>query len=299
MPDPGRYLRDLPSETRLRELQILAQRLVDSLLAGNYRSVFRGPGVEFDEVREYVDGDDVRLIDWNVSSRMGQVYTKVFREEREMTLFLVVDSSPSLDYGSGERSLRDITTLAAALLTLAATQNNDKVGGLLFSDEIDSWTAPAKGRAHAMQLIQTIATRTPHGGRTALPKALRTVGESLKRRGVVAIISDFLATGYQRELALISKHHDVIAIRVSDPIATSLPEFPLLAIGDPESGRSALVNGRSRRARFAFEQYWRNHRLQWLRECRRRGISPVEITTVDEVADRLIAYFRAQKRRRR
>ena len=219
-------LDQLPSQARLRQLQLVAQRLVESLLAGNYRSVFRGPGIEFDEVREYVEGDDARLIDWNVSSRFGSAFTKTFREEREMTLFLVVDVSPSLEFGSRPRSMRDIALVSSALLTLAAVQNNDKVGGLLFTDRIETWVSPAKGRNHAMRLLQDIIAVEPAGRGSDLSLALRTVSESLKRRGIVIVISDFLTADYQRELALMAKRHDVIALRVSDPIEQELPHDP-------------------------------------------------------------------------
>lgn len=291
-------LEQLPTEARLRRLQIIAQRLVDSLLAGNYRSVFRGPGIEFDEVREYVEGDDARLIDWNVSSRFGDVFTKTFREEREMTLFLVVDLSASLDFGTGDRTLRETALIASALMTLAAVQNNDKVGGALFTDRIESWVAPAKGRSHAMRLLQEIISAKPAGSGSNLAQALRSVSESLKRRGVVVVISDFQTANYQRELALAAKRHDVIAIRLSDPVSEELPLFPLVRVADPETGRSLWLNGRSRRFRFEFEQFWRRHRQQWLRECRRRGISAIEIRTIDDVADRLISFFQRRRARR-
>ena len=288
----------LPSLARLRQLQLVAQRLVDSLLAGNYRSVFRGPGIEFDEVREYVEGDDVRMIDWNVSSRFGSMYTKTYREEREMTLFLVVDVSSSLDFGSGARSMRDIALVSSALLTLAAVQNNDKVGGALFTDEIERWVSPAKGRGHAMRLLQDILSIEPRGGGSNLSGALRAVSESLKRRGIVIVISDFMTADYQRDLALLAKRHDVIALRITDPICSELPSFPILHVCDPETGRSLHLNGHSRRFRFTFEQFWHQHRQQWLRECRRRGVSAVEISTVDHVADRLISFFRNRGKRR-
>ena len=285
-------LEHLPSEARLRQLQIVAQRLVESLLAGNYRSVFKGTGIEFDEVREYVEGDDTRLIDWNVSSRFGQVYTKTFREEREMTLFMVVDLSASLDYGSSTRSMREVALIASTLLALAAVQNNDKVGGALFTDRIESWIAPAKGRSHALRLLQEIISIETEGRGSNLAIALKTVSESLKRRGIVVIISDFQTVDYQRELALVSKRHDVIALRLSDPVMDGLPVFSLITAADPETGQTLLLNGRSRRFRFNFEHFWRQQRQQWLRECRRRGISAIEISTVDNVADQLISFFR-------
>jgi len=290
-------LQQLPSRARLRRLQIVAQRLVENLLAGNYRSVFRGPGIEFDEVREYVEGDDTRLIDWNVSSRFGQVYTKTFREEREMTLFLVLDISTSLHYGSRTRSMREIALIASALLTLAAVENNDKVGGALFAEGIESWVSPAKGRSHAMRLLQEIVATEPKRDGSGLGTALRAVSESLKRRGIVVIISDFLTTDYQKELSLIAKRHDVIAIRISDPVTEDLPAVPFLSVSDPETGETLDIDGASKKYRFEFEQFWRRQRQQWIRECRRRGISAIEIRTVDEVAEKLIGFFRRRKNR--
>jgi uncharacterized protein (DUF58 family) len=281
----------------LRRLQIIAERLVENLLAGNYRSVFRGPGIEFDEVREYVEGDDARLIDWNVSSRFGQVYTKTFREEREMTLFLVLDISSSLAYGSQGRSMREVALVTSALLTLAAVQNNDKVGGVLFGRKISSWIPPAKGRSHAMRLLQEIGSFQPEEAGSDLGLALRTVSESLKRRGIVVIISDFLTADYQQELSLIARRHDVIAVRISDPVTELLPEIGFLSVVDPETRDTLYLDGKSRRYRFEYEQFWRRQRQQWLRECRRRGISAIEIGTVDDVAERLIGFF--QRRRKR
>ncbi|TVR66237.1 MAG: DUF58 domain-containing protein [Spirochaetaceae bacterium] len=291
-------LEHLPSEARLRQLEIVAQRLVESLLAGNYRAVFKGTGIEFDEVREYVEGDDTRLIDWNVSSRFGQVYTKTFREEREMTLFLVLDLSSSLNFGTAARSMREIALIASTLLTLAAVKNNDKVGGVLFTESIESWIVPAKGRTHALRLLQEVISHEPRRDGSNLAGALRTVTESLKRRGILVIISDFQTTNYQRELALASKRHDVIAIRIHDPVMEGLPDFPLVAVGDPETGRTIFLNGRSRRFRFDYEQFWRQQRQQWLRECHRRGISAIEIGTGDNVAERLISFFRHRSRQR-
>jgi len=191
--------------------------------------------------------------------------------------------------------MRETALIASALLTLAAVQNNDKVGGALFTDRIESWIAPAKGRNHAMRLLQEIIATRPTGNGSDLSLALRSVGESLTRRGVVVVVSDFQTAAYQRELALAAKRHDVIAIRISDPMTENLPSFPLVRVTDPETGRALWLNGRSRRYRFEFEQFWTRQRRQWMRECRRRGISAIEIRTVDDVADRLISFF--QRRR--
>lgn len=188
--------------------------------------------------------------------------------------------------------MREVSLIASALLTLAAVQNNDKVGGALFTDRIEAWVPPAKGRTHAMRFLQEIIATEPEGEGSDLAAALRTVSESLKRRGILVIISDFQTLDYQRELALAAKRHDVIALKISDPVMEELPAFPLVTAADAETGQTLFLNGRSRRFRFAFEQFWRQHRQQWLRECNRRGISAIEISTIDNVADRLISFFR-------
>lgn len=285
-------LAQLPPERSVRQLQLVAARLVGGLLAGNYRSAFRGVGIEFDEVREYVEGDDARLIDWNVSSRAGQIYTKTFREERELTLFAVLDASASLQFGSGSRSKAEVALISAALLTLAAVTNNDKVGGLLFSDRVEAWLQPAKGRRHAARLLQQIMATKPRGSGSDLAAALRLVNETLKRRSLVVIVSDFLMRGYQRELALLAKRHDVVAIRVNDPIEAQLPRVALARVRDPETGRTGYISGRSRRFRFAYEQFWVSERRHWSRECRRRGIRALEIDDDERVAEQLVRFFR-------
>lgn len=291
-------LAQLPPDRSVRQLQLVAARLVGGLLAGNYRSAFRGVGIEFDEVREYVEGDDARLIDWNVSSRADQIYTKTFREERELTLFAVLDASASLQFGSGSRSKAEVALISAALLTLAAVTNNDKVGGLLFSDRVEAWLQPAKGRRHAARLLQQIMATKPQGRGSDLAAALRLVNETLKRRSLVVIVSDFLMRGYQRELALLAKRHDVVAIRVNDPIEAQLPRVALARVRDPETGRTGYISGRSRRFRFAYEQFWVSERRHWSRECRRRGIRALEIGDEERVADQLVRFFRHSAGRR-
>lgn len=285
----------LPTEAQLRQLQLISNQLVESLLAGNYRSVFKGPGIEFDEVREYVEGDDARLIDWNVSSRLNSAFTKTFREEREMTLFLLIDVSRSLEFGSRERSAREVMLLASALLTLAAVQNNDKVGAALFTDRMEAYVQPSKGRRHAMRVLQTILKTQPAGRGSDLARALRTIGESVKHRGICVILSDFHTAGYQKELSIVARRHDVIAVRIGDPLWRELPDAGAVLVTDPETRETMVLNGRSRRFRFEFEQYWRNQRQQWQRECRRRGVSTLELDTTDDVAARLISFFRRRR----
>lgn len=281
----------------VKRIQLVASRLVENLLAGDYRSVFRGPGIEFDEVREYVDGDDARLIDWNVSSRMDQPFTKTFREERELTLLLVVDVSASLLAGPPNRMRRELVAELFALISLAAAVNNDRVGAILFSDRVEEWVAPRKGKRHALRLITDLVGVEPVGAGSDLALALRTTGEALKRRGVVIVISDFKTNGYLPDLTLIARRHDVIAIRVSDPTDVAYPPSGLIRLQDPETGRTILGHGSSNRFRSEYEQFWKEQRDEWQTQCRRRGIGTLEVSTVDDPAAQLIRFFDRRKGR--
>ncbi|MFP4113561.1 MAG: DUF58 domain-containing protein [Spirochaetota bacterium] len=281
----------------VKRIQLVATRLVENLLAGDYRSVFRGPGIEFDEVREYVQGDDARLIDWNVSSRMGAPFTKTFREERELTLVLVVDVSASLLVGAPNRSRRELVAELFALLSLAAVVNNDRVGAILFSDRIEKWVAPRKGKRHALRLIADMVSLEPHGTGSDLALALRTTGEALKRRGVVIVISDFKTSGYLPDLTLMGRRHDVIAVRVTDPADDAFPKTGLIRLDDPESRRTMLATGRSERFVGSYEAFWAQQRRTWRAECRKRGIGTMEVSTSDDAAAQLIRYFEKRKGR--
>ncbi|MFP4549529.1 MAG: DUF58 domain-containing protein [Spirochaetales bacterium] len=281
----------------VKRIQLLATRMVENLLAGDYRSVFRGPGIEFDEVREYVDGDDARLIDWNVSSRMSEPYAKTFREERELTLFLIVDVSASLALGPPDRTRREVAAEVFALLSLAAAVNNDRVGAVLFSDRIENWVAPRKGKRHALRLITDMVGVEPQGTGSDLALALRTTGEALKRRGVVVIISDFKTSGYLPDLTLMGRRHDVIAIRVADPVDHEFPKTGLIRLEDPETGRTLVAAGRSQKFRSSYKEYWKQQISLWRSECRRRGIGTLEIHTSQEVAPQLIRFFETRKGR--
>ncbi len=279
----------------VKRIQLVASRLVENLLAGDYRSVFRGPGMEFDEVREYVEGDDARLIDWNVSSRMDAPYTKTFREERELTLALVVDVSASLFSGPSHRTRREVVVELFALLSLAAIVNNDRVGAVLFSDRIESWVAPRKGKRHALRLITDLVGVEPRGVGSDLALALRTTGEALKRRGVVVVLSDFKTSGYLADLTLMGRRHDVIAIRVTDPVDRAFPVTGLIRLDDPETRRTVAAAGYSARFRASYEAYREQQRKTWLAECRKRNIGTLDVSTDQDPAAQLIRYFEHRK----
>lgn len=279
---------------RVRRLELTSNRLIDTLFSGQYRSVFRGPGIEFDEVREYSDGDDARLIDWNVTSRMDRAFSKTYREEREMLLFLLVDVSGSLRPFEGMESRFDTETTLLALLTFAAIRNNDRVGAAFFSDRIEHWIPPLKGKKHGLRIIQDLLSVQPEGRGSDLSLALRTVGESLPRRGICVVLSDFKTSNYYQELRLLARKHDTVAIRIVDSLDIEFPRSGLLQLEDPESGREILAAG-TNAYRNDYRYFWQIHRRQWLRECGRRGVSALEVRTDEDPASRLIRFFRRRR----
>lgn len=279
---------------RVRRLELTSNRLIDNLFSGQYRSVFRGPGIEFDEVREYSDGDDSRLIDWNVTSRMDRAFSKTYREEREMLLFLLVDVSGSLRPFEGMESRFDTEATLLALLTFAAIRNNDRVGAAFFSDRIEHWVPPLKGKKHGLRIIQDMLSVQPRGTGSDLSLALRTVGESLPRRGICVVLSDFKTSNYYQELRLLARRHDTVAIRIVDSLDVEFPSSGILQLEDPESGREILASGSSA-YRNDYRYFWQIHRKQWLRECSRRGVSALEVRTDEDPARRLIHFFRRRR----
>ncbi len=279
---------------RVRRLELTSNRLIDNLFSGQYRSVFRGPGIEFDEVREYSDGDDARLIDWNVTSRMDRAFSKTYREEREMLLFLLVDVSGSLRPFEGMESRFDTEATLLALMTFAAVRNNDRVGAAFFSDRIEHWVPPLKGKKHGLRIIQDLLSVQPQGRGSDLSLALRTVGESLPRRGICVVLSDFKTSNYYQELRLLARRHDTVAIRIVDSLDVEFPKSGILQLEDPESGREILASG-SRAYRNDYRYFWQIHRKQWLRECSRRGVSALEVRTDEDPARRLIHFFRRRR----
>jgi uncharacterized protein (DUF58 family) len=282
---------------KVRQLKIVSTKMLEGLYGGNYRSVFKGPGLEFDEVRNYVVIDDARFIDWNVSSRMGEPFTKTFREEREMVLMILVDVSPSLNMGTGYYNKRDIVNILLAHLTMAAVANNDQVGALFFSDRIEAWVPPTKGKKHALRLIQDGLSIVPQGKGSDLGLALRVAHESLKRRGIIMTLSDFRSSPYYREAAVVAKRHDLIAMMINDPLDEHFPPTGLIELEDPESGSVVKAAGWSSRFRKEYHDYWTLHKLTWLRECRRRKVETIEISTMDDPAARLLQFFNRRQKR--
>jgi uncharacterized protein (DUF58 family) len=289
-------MEDLSFFRRVRQIELVAAKLVDQLLGGRYRSIFRGQGIEFDEVREYVAGDDVRAIDWNVTSRMGLPHTKIFREEREIILFNVVDVSASLYAGSGEIGKNEYAAHVFAILSLAAVKNNDRVGAAFFSDRIEKWIPPAKGRKHILSLIHELLKIEPRGTGSDLDLALKGVYRNLKRRGICFIISDFRTEGYWDSLSLLARKHDCVAVKIVDPADTVFPRAGIMELEDPESGEVLFADGKSSSFRNTYERYWQGKQAAWESGCARRGVETLTLSTSEDPGVEILRFFRRRRR---
>ena len=280
-----------------RRLDLLARQTVASLQAGAHRSVYRGEGMEFDEVREYAVGDDARLIDWNVTSRIGSPFTKVFREERELNLVLVVDVSRSLLSGDGAR--RELAAWIVAILAHAAHLAGDPVSAYLFSDRRERWLPARRGRGHPLRIAGEVLAIEPSGRGSDLAGALRGVAGVLHRRATCVLVSDFRTTGFWPQLALLRRRHEVIAVRVAAAGDGEFPAVGAVDVQDPESGRVSWAAGRSRRFRAAYAAYWREHYAEIRVGCRGHGVDLLEIVTGEDPGVALAAFFRRRGRGRR
>lgn len=279
---------------RVRQMQLVSKRLVDSLFTGNYKSLFKGPGLEFDEVRSYISGDDIRFIDWNVSSRMGEPYTKTFKEEREMNIMVVLDVSASL-YRDIGGSKREIAGYLFSLIAHAANANNDRVGSLLFSDRIEHYHPPRKGSKHLLKQVSSVITLEPEGKGSDLALALRTAQDLMKRRGICFIISDFKTRGYQKELSIMSRKHDIIAIGLYDKGEKKLPRVGLTELQDRETGRRHLIHGWHRSSAEEYFDFWDLHYFRLRESCRENGVDFIEIESGEDPLEKMLTFFKRRK----
>jgi uncharacterized protein (DUF58 family) len=282
-----------------KRLQIRTRRLVDGIFAGQYHSVFKGHGIEFAEVREYVPGDDVRTIDWNVTARLGQPFVKRYVEERELTVMLLVDVSASGRFGSQARFKSEIAIEIAGLLALAATSNHDKVGLILFSDRIERFVPPQKGRNRALQVVHESLALTPEGVGTDLAGALDYLHRVVRRRAVTFILSDFQARGYETTLRIAHRRHDIVPICITDPCERALPAVGLLALADLETGRPILIDTGSRRVRDAYRAQAEARAIERRRLFAGLGLDVVEVATDEAWVPPLLRFFRRREQRLR
>lgn len=293
----------LPTELfrKIRQIEIHTRRLVNDSFAGEYHAIFKGRGMEFDEVRPYLPGDEIRTIDWNVTARMGEPYVKRYVEERELTVMLLVDASGSGDFGTVNRFKREMAAELAAVLSFAATTNNDKVGLLIFTDRVELFIPPRKGRRHVLRVIRELLAFQPEGEGTDIKLSLDTVNRVLKRRGIVFLVSDFLVDieTYRQTMFVTNRRHDVIAIDLHDPLETSIAGVGLLALEDAESGELMLIDTSNRAWRQAFAKRIDELEQNKARVFVRTGVDHIKVTTDRDYVLALTLFFQQRARRLR
>jgi uncharacterized protein (DUF58 family) len=282
---------------RVRQIEIRTNREVTDVLGGQYHSVFKGHGMEFEEVREYLPGDEVRAIDWNVTARFGHPFIKKFKEERELTVMLVVDVSASGQFGSVRQSKNELAAELAAVLAFSAIRNNDKVGVILFTDRIEKFIAPKKGRRHVLRVIREILAFEPQGSGTDLSLALDYLNHVQRRRAVCFLLSDFQDENFLKQLRVAGKRHDVVALSLRDPREEELPPVGLVELRDAETGEHALVDTLDWNVREQFAAHARR-RLETLRQLlRSAAVDHVQIRCDADYMLPLIRFFRMRERR--
>ena len=284
---------------KIRHVEIRTKGLVENVFGGEYHSAFRGRGIEFSEVRPYQIGDDVRSIDWNVSARMGEPYIKLFEEEREQTLLLMVDISGSGDFGSSGTTKREVAAEICAVLGFSAIRNNDKVGLLLFSDKIERFVPPKKGRRHVLRIIRDLYVHEAASRGTNVKAALDHAHHMLNRRAIVILVSDFLDAGYDKALRTLAQKHDVVAIRLLDPREEALPKVGLLSLTDAETGRPVLVDTSSKTVRNTFSARAADREAAVQSALKRARVDTVTVRTDADYVEPLVALFKRRNRVRR
>ncbi len=283
---------------KVRQIQIRTSRMVNDVLAGQYHSAFRGRGMEFEEVCPYQIGDDVRLIDWNVSARYGEPFIKKFREERELTVMLVVDASRSGLFGSVEQFKLDLAAELCAVLAFSAIKSNDKVGLILFTDRIEKYVPAKKGTHHVLRIIRELLYHTPEGHGTDIAEALNFLNRVTIRKSVCFLVSDFLARDYEAALRIARRRHDLIPIVVSDPREWELPRVGFVELEDSETGEARLVDTSSRRVRHRYAADARARGDARDQMFRKMDTETIDVRTDRSYVEPLVSYFRKRERRR-
>jgi len=291
----------------IRRIEIRTNKLVNDVFSGEYHSVFKGRGMEFSEAREYQPGDDVRAIDWNVTARLGHPYVKEFVEERELTVMLVVDASSSGKFGTTGKSKMEIAAEICAVVAFAAIKNNDRVGLLIFTDQVEKFVPPQKGRQHVLRVIRELLYFKPHGAKTNIPNALEYLGRVLRRRGVVFLVSDFLASEYEKSLRIAARKHDLITLSVMDPREESLPNVGRIVLEDAETGQRRVVDTRKHFVRERFFQTAVKGRTERRKSFQGMNVDAVEFTLPEKASDTeepfyiqpLLSFFERRAKRLR
>lgn len=284
---------------KVRRIEIKTRRMVTDALAGEYHSIFKGRGMEFAEVREYQTGDDIRTIDWNVTSRTGTLHVKKFTEERELTVLLVLDVSGSSDFGTRGRFKREIAAELGALLAFSAIRNNDRVGAIVFTDDVEMYIAPRKGRAHVLRVIRDLLYFEPKGKGTNLAHACEYLNRITRKRAVVFVLSDFLDSDFDKPMRVAAKKHDLISVFISDPRESELPPVGLVELQDAETGRRLLLDTSDREAMVAYHQRVDAHRQAQRDALSSMGVDLIDIHTDVPYDKPLLRFFQMRGRRLR
>ncbi len=281
---------------KVRRIEIKTRRLSNHIFSGEYHSNFKGRGMTFSEVRAYEIGDDIRAIDWNVTAKLNEPHIKVFEEERELTLMLLVDVSGSENFGSRNQLKREMITEICATLAFSAIQNNDKVGVLFFSDKVEKFIPPAKGKSHTLRIIRELIEFKPQSTKTNISEALRFFSAFQKRRAIVFVLSDFMDTRYRDSLKIASRKHDLTGIRIFDPREEELPNLGLLPLKDPESGKTHWVNTSSYKLRAKLRKRFNDSKAYYLESFLRSGSGELSIRIDQSYALALLGYFKKRSR---
>ena len=279
---------------KVRKIEIKTRRLSDHIFSGEYHTSFKGRGMTFSEVRQYQYGDDVRAIDWNVTARYNEPFVKVFEEERELTMMLMVDISGSESFGTKNQLKRDMVTEIAARLAFSATQNNDKIGLLLFSDQIELFIPPKKGKSHVLRIIRELIEFESKSKKTDLSQALKYLSSVLKKKAIVFLISDFMVKDYEHTLKIASKRHDVTGIRVFDQREESIPNIGIVNMLDAETGETLLVDTASKKVRMDYEKYYRENVNYFKDIFSKCGAGTISSRVDESYVTKLLGYFKAR-----
>ncbi|VAX18396.1 hypothetical protein PA3071 [hydrothermal vent metagenome] len=282
---------------KVKQIEIKTRGVVNDVFSGEYHSVFKGRGMEFAEVREYQIGDDIRTIDWNVTARFGHPFVKVFEEERELTVMLVIDMSGSLMFGSVEKTKQEIAAELSAILAFSAMKNNDKVGLILFTDRIEKFVPPKKGRSHGLRIIREVLSFKPEGNTTDIKGALEYMNHTIKRKSIAFLISDFIDSGYDKIMNIVGKKHDLIGIVLKDPRESEIPRSGLIKFKDAETGDLRYVDTSSKKVQQNFKETVQFHDTMRKEIFMKSRLDSVNIDTSESYVKPLANFFRNRERR--